>query len=266
MARPSEDIEVKSWEELVEELYANSWQESIGRHRSNYVFRGLSDRDYELKTSLSRLVRGRYDLEHHLIRNFIKYARIPGAELYSIWNWLTIAQHHGLATRLLDWTYSPFVAMHFATADIEQGDIDGIVWCVDYVRAHELLPEVLRDELKREGANSFTIEMLSNVAGTLHDFDKMAETSFVLFFEPPSIDDRIVNQYALHSVISSPKTALIDILSKHPDLYKRVIVPSKLKWEIRDKLDQANINERVMFPGLDGLSGWLTRHYSPRYP
>jgi hypothetical protein len=47
-------------------------------------------------------------------------------------------------------------------------------------------------------------------------------------------------------------------------LYKKIIIPAELKWEIRDKMDQANITERVLFPGLDGLSQWLRRHYARR--
>ncbi|MBF0647163.1 FRG domain-containing protein, partial [Desulfuromonas acetoxidans] len=51
---------------------------------------------------------------------------------------------------------------------------------------------------------------------------------------------------------------------QHPELWQKIIIPAELKWEIRDKLDQANITERVLFPGLDGLSHWLKRHYSPK--
>jgi len=48
------------------------------------------------------------------------------------------------------------------------------------------------------------------------------------------------------------------------DFWRKIVIPAELKWEIRDKLDQANITERVLFPGLDGLTKWLSRHYSPK--
>ena len=87
---------------------------------------------------------------------------------------------------------------------------------------------------------------------------------FVLFLEPPSLDDRIVNQFALFSLISSPVVQLDAWLGAHPGLCRKVVIPAALKWEVRDKLDQANVTERVLFPGLDGLSRWLKRYYTPR--
>lgn len=260
----SNEIKVGSFTELIDELYVNSWDPGLKRYRSNDAFMGLTNANYALETSLMRLGGPFRDLEFHLIRNFRKYAQIEGSQYYSIWNWLVIAQHHGLPTRLMDWTFSPFVAMHFATSDIKEKDVDGAIWCVDFVRIHEDLPEVLRDKLKREGANSFTVEMLSEVAGSLKEFDDISSKDFVLFFDPPSMDARIVNQYAMNSVISNPETSMESVLKHYPDMWRKIVIPSELKWEVLDKLDQANINERILFPGLDGLSRWLTRHYSFR--
>ncbi len=258
------EIRVASWNELHERLYEHSWREMLGRFRSNYAFRGMADASNDLTTSLMRLGGSAEKLESHLLRNFRKYAGRESVPYDSVWNWLAVAQHHGLPTRLLDWTYSPYVALHFATEELEKYHLDGVIWCVDYVRTNQLLPERLKRLLQEESADVFTAEMLRRAAGTLADFDRLAEEEFVVFFEPPSLDDRIVNQFALFSLMSSLSVRLDQWLAAHSDCYRRIIIPASLKWEVRDKLDQANITERVLFPGLDGLSRWLKRYYSPR--
>jgi hypothetical protein len=256
------EIRVSSWNELQDTLYAGSWSPAIQRHRSQFVFRGLSDKNYRLETTLGRLGGNFRKLESHLLRNFRKYAHRDVVEQDSIWHWLSMAKHHGLPTRLLDWTYSPFIAMHFATADIGKFDLDGVIWVVNYLNAHDHLPEALLG--LDMGMYAFDVEMLSKLLGSLQELDTISSTDFAIFFEPPSIDDRIVNQFALFSVMSNPAAVLDDWLREHQVIFKKVIIPAGLKWEIRDKLDQANITERVLFPGLDGLSTWLRRHYSPR--
>ena len=106
--------------------------------------------------------------------------------------------------------------------------------------------------------------MLDRAAPDLARFDGLGDDDFLVFVEPPSFDERIVNQYALFSLASSPTLSPDEWLARHPDLARRIVVPAELKWEIRDKLDQANITERVLFPGLDGLSRWVARYYTPR--
>ncbi|WP_242693402.1 FRG domain-containing protein [Sabulibacter ruber] len=256
------DQRVETWEELQRELFRDSWDEKLNRYRSPYVYRGLWNKGYNLKTSLMRIGGNYQKLEPHLLRNFRKYARGNTQAGDSIWNWLAVAQHHGLPTRLLDWTYSPYVALHFATADLNNFHTDGVIWCVNYVKSTEHLPEKLQKAIRDEGSNVFTAEVLEPVASSLSSLGEFQEKPFVMFLEPPSLDERIVHQYALFSMMSTPDATLCDWLTQHPELYYRLIIPAKLKWEIRDKLDQANITERVLFPGLSGISAWLRRHYT----
>ncbi len=258
------EITISSWNELQTELFAESWNEKLGRFRSKYAFRGLSDSNYKLESRLARHGGDFRKLEKHLLRNFKKYAHRSVVEKDSIWNWLSVAQHYGLPTRLLDWTYSPFVAMHFATADIDTFNVDGVIWAVNYVKTHNILPEKLSRKLEEEGANVFTVEMLFESIKSLTELEDLSSDPFILFFEPPSIDDRIVNQFAFFSMSSDSSVVLNSWLEDKMDFWRKIVIPAKLKWEIRDKLDQANITERVLFPGLDGLTKWLARHYSPK--
>jgi hypothetical protein len=249
-----------SWREYDEAVAgAGVARADATRAHVSLVFRGLARSSYSNRTSLSRLGDAFPRLERHLIRNFRKYAHRhrPGATL---WDWLSLAQHHGLPTRLLDWTFSPFVAAHFATAT--HPDEEAAVWAVDCAAAHELLPPSLARALADEGATVFTTELLAAHAPTLRAFDELGK-DVVLFFEPPSLDDRIVNQSAVLSAMSDATASFDAWLEDHPGIWHCWLIQPEAKAEIRARLDQANITERVLIPGLDGLAAWLRRYYGP---
>jgi hypothetical protein len=259
------ELMARSWLDILDALYEGSWNQDLQRFRSPYAFRGLSSQDHTLASSLVRLAKPAADvkrLELALLRNFRKYAHGEAAGADSIWDWLALGQHRGLPTRLLDWTYSPLVALHFATEDTAQFGEDGVVWCVNFVEANKRLPSRLKRLLQQEGSDTFTVEMLGAFK-SLREFDALSRDPFVVFVEPPAVDRRILNQLALFSLMSDPSATLDDWFRSHSNLCRQVAIPAALKWEIRDKLDQANVNERVLFPGLDGLSRWLTRYYTP---
>lgn len=259
------EIIIESWPHLCEVVYRDSWQEDLQRFRTNFAFRGASDKAFTLTNSFKRNCKDHSEIEYHILRNFRKYARTaePGLTK-TLWRTFVLAQHHGLPTRLLDWTYSPFVAMHYATCDLNNYNQDGIIWKVDFVELNKRAPKILLDALIKEKCNAYTVEILEDVIPDIKFYDMIPDGPHVIFFEPPSMDERIVNQYALFSVISDSQIDFDELLFSDPDLYRRIIIPKELKWEIRDKLDQANITERVLFPGLDGLAAWLKRHYTPR--
>ena len=253
---------ISSWREFDDAVAeANHEGGRGGQAHSSLVFRGLARSTYTNDHSLARLGEDYHELERHLIRNFRKYAHRerPGPTL---WDWLSLAQHHGLPTRLLDWTFSPWVAAHFATAT--SPDEEAIVWAVDCAAAHELLPDDVRRSLEAEGATVFTTELLSRHADQLDDLEELTEDEpFVLFFEPPSLDDRIVNQSAVLSALSAVRASMEDWIEEHAELCHAWRIPAEVKGEIRERLDQANVTERVLMPGLDGLATWLRRYYAP---
>ena len=285
----------ETWTELQNLISQEMWMADIGRYRSPYVFRGVPDEDYSLETSIKRFVgeSEKWNLEPLLLRNFAQYAAGEIDEPRSVWDLLSIAQHYGLPTRLLDWSFSPLVAAYFATRTGDT-EYDGAIWAVDYRTLHANLPDHYQDVLEMTETHMLDTHLLSNatleyglnedrtggVIATTRNLNDVARVNelwqelwapdeglddeYVMFFRPPAIDDRIVNQSAVFSFQSDPRIVLDQWLEEHPDCYRKIIIPGERKLEYRDKLDQLNVNHRTLFPGLEGLATWLKQYYQPK--
>ena len=265
------EVVIHSWDDLQREIFEGVWDPAIMRYRTNCVYRGMAVETWGLSHSLHRACAHDLTLERQMLRSFRKYGYADLNGVHSFWQMLAMAQQFGLPTRLLDWSYSPLVAAHFATEDQELYDQDGIIWCADIDRMNTYLPAALQDMLGKERGNIFTMEMMDRLGG---DFDALTaleeeEKPFSLFFEPASAVNRIANQYALFSVCSRAETKISDVDREEKNgCFKRIIIPREVKLEIRDKLDYINISERMIYPGLSGICKWITRRYAnlgPRY-
>ena len=200
------EITVNNWTELNEVLFSDTWNGSIRRFRSTFAYRGLGVKSWPLVNSLSRLGPPYPNMEQNLIKQFKKYAHPHIVDRDTEWHWLSIAQHHGLPTRLMDWTYSPYVALHFATCELDNYHEAGAVWKINFSDVHNLLQNAQTRALDELGARIFSIDVLSKTVSSLDELDKLRASTFdvAIFFEPPAIDDRIVNQFAYFSVLSDP--------------------------------------------------------------
>lgn len=259
-------IDVRTIEDVMAFVSDQQYKDKIDRLRSNYLYRGVPSVSYGLSTSLYRNCLDKQALlEPSILRYFSKYAIIEDCHIEeSIWRQMIIGQHHGLPTRLLDWSHSPLVALHFASAEQNSDKIakrDGVVWRIDAKEMSSLLPERYCDMLKRENTEYFSVQSLNALVKSAAEYDRDMAGSSMAIIEPPSTDQRIINQYAYFSVVPMGITDINDFLEKNTSHTVKYIIHKEIRWNIRDLLDQFNVSERTLFPGLDGLSDWIARHY-----
>jgi FRG domain-containing protein len=262
-----EEIRVESLGQLLDLITPEERDPVSGRLRDTSVYRG-SDAAYPLLSSLDRL--GGVDppytkahLEEHILRNFIRYSRpflqqTPENE----WELLVTAQHHGLPTRLLDWSYSPLIAAHFATLG-GQPDRDRVVWRLDWARVHERfgLPPLafLVQDLDRMLHDRGIRDLRQLLKGEVP-----REARFVCMLDPPALDDRIIAQAATFT-FSTDKCSPLDQVLREEGLtgaLTRYLIPAGRINFIRDQLDLCAIDERKLFPDLDGVAAQMRRYYS----
>jgi hypothetical protein len=207
-----------------------SWQDF---RNGNWVFRGQSDVDYLLIPKVGRLEQW-CTFEREMIDQFIReavlYEKIPASDE---WEQLAMAQHHGLPTRLLDWTENPMVAAFFACC--EQYDRDGALF----------------------------IASVSNRVNTAkyspYSIDRVAR------YKPRHISQRIQSQSGLFTIHPDP-TKPLSIIEETSIHIEKIFIAASAKDQIISDLNRMNINRATMFPDLAGIAAnisWSYASYSP---
>lgn len=239
--------------------------------RSPYVFRGMDNAEWGLGTSFQRLPKSpgvqNSLVERSLVRSFRKYAEAGSFDQKSEWYVLAVAQHNGLPTRCLDWSASQLVAVHFACGDERYKDTDGVIWCLHVGLLREINESSNAPVTSLLGVSwVYDTRLLEQRFGGIDDLDNThPDGELLLLWEPPSLDLRIANQMGLLTIMNHPDAMQDAFLAQHcaahPDLLLRIVIDASMKSEARNMLDQNNISERTMFPGLPGMCSWLKRYY-----
>lgn len=195
------------------------------RKSSRFKYRGQSDKDWKLIPKAGR--EGFKNVNDYVIFEHWKRRAIflLEKENYSDWELLSIAQHTGLPTRLLDWTYNPLVAIFFASS--ENFEKDGALYIYK---------------------NDSRIDHVS-----YGPFDGIAP---ILIYQPNVSSGRIANQLGYFTVHKQPTIAL-DNNTKLGYLEK-LIIPASLKKEITHFLNHYGVNYMTLFPDLEGLAKHLS--------
>jgi hypothetical protein len=199
------------------------------------IYRGQADANWPPEPKLDRpdferwraeVGGSRRDHESLLLRDFKRMAR-PYLDLWprDEWEWLAIAQHHGLCTRLLDWTRNPLVALYFATENLEDKK-DCAVWCYFHMGARS-----------EDRANPF-------------------KSRSVILFEPPHISPRITAQTSC--LTAHPRGGNPSGRTWRGKLVK-IVIPSYVKAQMKDCVNTLGINRASLFPDLDGVGSHINR-------
>ncbi len=227
-----------------------SFLQEVDTHAIAKMFRGQANFDWELLPSIARiehdLLESNYEnggwesIESDLINSFKQHAvRYMTKEPKNKLEWMIQAQHHGVPTRLLDWSSNPLKALYFAVENPSFDNVNGSIYL--------LTP--------------------SSWAPTPYRVDVDSIKTMKAFY-PDNINDRVASQEGCFTVFPqrtnlksfkplrhgfAPETDILNLI--------KFSVAKEAKKDIRKQLDRIGINDLSIFPDLDGIAKSLRRRF-----
>jgi hypothetical protein len=208
-------------------------------HIAQWFFRGVRHADYKLVPSLFRLhieksMTSWEGLEAYLLKIFKRESRpylstMPQDEI----ELLTLAQHHGLPTRLLDWSTNPLIALFFALERFDK-NVDSAVWCYGYLSNYSCDSESTRIARRR------ILERVENI----------------IF--PNHLSPRITNQsgcFTIHDLPDGKEEFIpFDKQQEKFGIFDKILIKKNFQKDIMNHLYDLGYHHGLIYPGLDGLS------------
>lgn len=190
-----------------------------------YLFRGVRDKEFQLIPKIGRPEFNKGDRKAREIEYLTLFKQRAIQHLKVTprddWEWLALAQHHGLPTRLLDWSYNPLVALFFAIE--AECKTDSAVYVYDT---------------------------------SDHPTSKLAKSPLTItstrVYHPSHITPRLTAQSGVFTAHHEPSTPLED-----PKMIK-LLVPNKHRKHFKKALFQCGVHSGSAFPDLDGLAKLIT--------
>jgi hypothetical protein len=239
----------------------NTWQEFCdaiaNRNYREWLYRGQSNSNWTLQSSLYRtitrntrirnvnakrkavLIREKYEKE--IISHFVKAAHLylsATPEKNKNFDWLSVMQHYGAPTRMLDFSFSPFVALFFAIIDIQN---EAAVYCIKY---HEII------DIDKSYYNDIE-KKYNSIMETQADL----KNTILVPFEPSFTNERLLAQQGAFLIPNTLNFSHDEILHYYQNdkfVIKLIIKESAVR-KMLEELMLMNISYSNLFPGLEGF-------------
>ncbi|MGD0612190.1 MAG: FRG domain-containing protein, partial [Anaerolineales bacterium] len=244
---------------LIDDLYKH-----LLSYESHWIFRGHASETWILESTLERALKPigwlpemakvceevalfKFQSKAHL---YLSQEMLPKSTL----GWLAMMQHHGIPTRLLDFTESPFIALFFAFDDAKPTQSDNCaIWALDY---RSLMKSAL-DYIKGKG-ETLTLsyedvqkqqDKYFEVVIDKHSYDVLWTT------EPGMLNLRLERQLGSFLVCGNIGKQIAELIPEFltRKSLKKIVIPIRLFGEIHNMLIRMGINHSKLFPDIDGL-------------